>query len=122
MNKEGKCSDARSRFKRQLPTTISPDRCATSKAAKQSSGPNKPLAFGEEKENLANVDVHVNVEGPLDKLTTQVKTVIVYPNGNVQCGSSFSQESASVITNISKGTGKRWQTPYSSSKKLRQNS
>lgn len=31
---EGKCSDAPSRFKRQLPTTISPDRCATSKDAK----------------------------------------------------------------------------------------
>ena len=31
---EGKCSDAPSRFKRQLRTTISSDSCATSKAAK----------------------------------------------------------------------------------------
>ena len=74
---EGKCSDAPSRFKRQLPTTISPDRCTTSKAAKRSSGAKKSLAFGQEKENLANVDAHLNIESLLDKPTTQVKTVIV---------------------------------------------
>ena len=62
---EGKCRDAPSRFKRQLPTTISPDSCATSKAAKRSSGSKKSLAFGQEKENFANVDAHLNVEGLL---------------------------------------------------------
>ena len=46
---EGNCSDAPSRFKRQLPTTISPDGCATSKAAKRSSGAKKSLGFGQEK-------------------------------------------------------------------------
>jgi len=104
---EGKCSDAPSRFKRQLPTTISPDRRATSKAAKRSSGPKKSLAFGQEKENLVNVDVHMNDEGLLDKPTTRVKTVIVYPNGNVECRRSFLQESASIIINISK---RNWKT------------
>ena len=104
---EGKCSDVPSRFKRQLPTTISPDRCAASKAAKRSSGAKKSLAFGQEKENFGNVDAHLNVEGLLDKPTTQVKTVIVYPNGNVECRSSFSQESASIIINISK---RNWKT------------
>ena len=104
---EGKCSDAPNRFKRQLPTTISPDRCTISKAAKRSSGAKKSLAFGQEKENLANVDAHLNIESLLDKPTTQVKTVIVYPNGNVECRSSFSQESASIIINISK---RNWKT------------
>ena len=42
---EAKCSDAPSRYKKQLPTTISPDRRATSKAAKRSSGAKKSLAF-----------------------------------------------------------------------------
>ena len=98
---EGECSDAPSRFKRQLPTTISPDRRPTSKAVKRSSGAKKSLAFGQEKENLTNVDAHLNVEGLLDKPTTQVKTIIciiVYPNGNVECRSSFSKESASITT------------------------
>ena len=104
---EGKCSDAPSRFKRQLPTTISPDRCTTSKAAKRSSGAKKSLAFGQEKENLANVDTHLNIESLLDKHTTQVKAIIVYPNGNVECRSSFLQESASIIINISK---RNWKT------------
>ena len=73
---EGECSDAPSRFKRQLPTTISPDRRPTSKAAKRSSGAKKSLAFRQEKENLTNVDAHLNVEGLLDKPTTQVKTIM----------------------------------------------
>ena len=100
---EGECSDAPSRFKRQLPTTISPDRRPISKAAKRSSGAKKSLAFGQEKENLTNVDAHLNVEGLLDKPTTQV-TVIVYPNGNVECRSSFSKESKSKIA------VQRWKT------------
>ena len=107
---EGECSDAPSRFKRQLPTTISPDRRPTSKAAKRSSGAKKSLAFSQEKEILTNVDAHLNVEGLLDKPTThadQDKTIIVYPNGNVECRSSFSKESASIIINISK---RNWKT------------
>ena len=104
---EGECSDAPSRFKRQLPSTISPDRRPTSKAAKRSSGAKKSLAFCLEKENLTNADAHMNVEGLLDKPTTKVKTIIVYPNGNVECRSSFSKESASIIINISK---RNWKT------------
>lgn len=46
------------------------------------------------------------MEGLLDKPTTQVKTGIVYPNGNVECRSSFLQESASIIINISKRNSK----------------
>ena len=99
---EAKCSDAPSRYKKQLPTTISPDRRATSKAAKRSSGAKKSLAFGQEKKNLANVDTHLDIEGLLNKPTTQLKTAIVYRNSNVECRSSFSHESASIIINISK--------------------
>ena len=100
------CKPCGSRFKRQFPTTISPDRRPTSKAAKRSSGAKKSLAFRQEKENLTNVDAHLNVEGLPDKPTTPVKTIIVYPNGNVECRSSFSKESASIIINISKRNGK----------------
>ena len=56
---------------------------------------------------MSNVDAHLNVEGLLDKPTTQVKTIIVYLNGNVECRSSFSKESASIIINISK---RNWKT------------
>ena len=69
---EGECSEAPSRFKRQLPTTISPDRRPTSKAAKRSSGAKKSLAFRQEKENLTNVDAHLNVEGLLGPITKAV--------------------------------------------------
>ena len=99
---EGNCSNSPSRFKRQLPTTVSPDRRTTSKAAKRSSGAKKSLAFGQEKKNLANVDTHLDIEGLLNKPTTQLKTAIVYRNSNVECRSSFSHESASIIINISK--------------------
>ena len=73
---EGECSDAPSRFKRQLPTTISPDRRSTSKAAKRLSGAKKSLAFGQEKENLTNDDAHLNVEGLLDKPPLRSKLLL----------------------------------------------
>ena len=56
---------------------------------------------------MTNVDAPLNVEGLLDEPTTQVKPIIVYPNGNVECRSSFSKESASIIINISK---RNWKT------------
>ena len=94
---EGKCSDAPSRFKMQLPTTISPESCATSKAAKRSSGAKKSLAFGQEKENFANVDAHLNVEGLL--WSFELKSLRARRNrssrtfsaeAKIKCGGSFS--------------------------------
>lgn len=72
------------------------------KLLKRSRGAKKSLAFGQEKKNLANVDAHLDIKGLLNKPTTQMKTAIVYWNSNVECRSSFSHESASIIINISK--------------------
>ncbi len=108
------------RFKRLLPTTVStPDR--SPRLAKRHSSKvgitKKSLNFDvAEKQDDDDEDIYneanrskdnvlsaLNVEELIDKSTTQVKTIILYPGGKMETRSTFDEGIKEMIINLSRG-------------------
>ena len=115
-------TDQQQRFKRSLPTTISPERKSPPKQRRSLSnnesistaGARKCLPFGDNRSAVEdfclsslNVDDLTRSKTTQEKISTQVKVLLLYPNNDVEVTAKFSDESKTVIMNIVK---KKWQT------------
>ena len=118
------------RFKRQLPSTITPERIRSQTIKKTSTAlqkARKALGYDEiEIENetpnndaimfALNIDELCNTE----KKETQLKTIIVHPNGNIETRLNFEECTKKIILNlISMATSERWQTWSSNCQEFR---
>ena len=103
------------RCKRGLPTTISPERRSLQKrrVGEPKSGVKKSLAFrssSEAKSDSLLKDTSLSdlsINELLGNTSTQVKVLVLNPNQVTETKSNFSEESKSMILNI---TRKKWQT------------
>ena len=100
------------RVKRQLPTTISPERSG-SKVQKNKAGTRRSLSFQNsertenDKENQDSVLSALNVEDLIEKKTSQLKLVIVNPSGKVETWHNFDTDRKSLLLNVARN---KWTT------------
>lgn len=109
------------RFKRLLPTSISSSQRSPQpkKGHRRNAGVKKTLNFAstDENEKTSNVEIRdqrcdlLNVDDLLEKQTSQLKVVIVAPNGRVESHSSFDDKTKSTIVNLCR---KNWKTAANS--------
>jgi hypothetical protein len=101
------------RVKRQLPTTISPERSRSKTVKIQGTPTRKSLNFKnteqpeQNNENQDNVLSALNIEDLLEKKTSQVKVVIVNPSGKVETWHNFDEDRKSLLLNIARN---KWTT------------
>ena len=112
---DGKDTNA-SRIKRQLPTTVcSPERSPQTKKVakitehKQACAKSKCLLFDLNRNSETQDDDRflssINIDEFLDKSSTQIKVVIVYPDKTVKSHSNFEDKTKSLLLNIVR---KKW--------------
>ena len=101
------------RVKRQLPTTISPERnrsktvkiqCTTTRRSLNFKKPEQP-ELNENQDNVKdndNVLSALNIEDLIEKKTSQVKIVIVNPSGKIETWHNFDEDRKSLLLNIAR--------------------
>ena len=106
------------RFKRQLPSIITPEPIRSQTIKKTSTASQKArkaLDYDEIENETPNDDaimsaLNIDELCNTEKKETQLKTIIVYPNGNIETRLNFEECTIKIILNLIHGNFRRWQT------------